>query len=44
MASLNLSQDELKAIESTRSRLFQLSNSIASVKNDMFMSQPLPSA
>jgi mediator of RNA polymerase II transcription subunit 8 len=42
MASLDLTQEELKAIESTRSRLYQLSNSIGSLKNDIYMSNPLP--
>ncbi|TPX17225.1 uncharacterized protein E0L32_003343 [Thyridium curvatum] len=42
MASLNLTQDELKALESTRGRLSQLSNSIASLKNDILHSHPLP--
>ncbi|KAK1767116.1 mediator of RNA polymerase II transcription subunit 8 [Phialemonium atrogriseum] len=42
MASLDLSQEELKAIESTRGRLFQLSNSIGSLKNDIYKSNPLP--
>ena len=44
MASLDLSQDELKAIESTRGRLFQLTNSIGSLKTDLYKSNPLPSA
>ncbi|KAH8682327.1 mediator of RNA polymerase II transcription complex subunit 8-domain-containing protein [Xylariales sp. PMI_506] len=34
MASLNISQEELKAVEQTRQRLFQLSNSINSLKVD----------
>ncbi|KAJ1327907.1 mediator of RNA polymerase II transcription subunit 8 [Microdochium nivale] len=42
MASLNLSQDELKAVEQTRQRLSQLSNSIGSLKNDVMHQYPLP--
>ncbi|KAI1497662.1 mediator of RNA polymerase II transcription complex subunit 8-domain-containing protein [Biscogniauxia marginata] len=42
MASLNLSQEELKAVEQTRQRLSQLSNSILSLKNDVFASNPFP--
>ncbi|KAI0126928.1 mediator of RNA polymerase II transcription complex subunit 8-domain-containing protein [Xylariales sp. AK1849] len=43
MASLNLTQEELKAVDQTRQRLFQLSNSIGSLKADVFNSSPLPS-
>ncbi|KAL1879339.1 hypothetical protein VTK73DRAFT_7176 [Phialemonium thermophilum] len=42
MASLDLTQDELKAIESTRGRLFQLANSLGSLKNDVVKGNPLP--
>ncbi|KAJ9151932.1 Mediator of RNA polymerase II transcription subunit 8 [Pleurostoma richardsiae] len=42
MASLNLTADELKALDSTRNRLFQLANSIGSLKNDIYQSNPLP--
>ncbi|KXJ86243.1 mediator of RNA polymerase II transcription complex subunit 8-domain-containing protein [Microdochium bolleyi] len=42
MASLNLSQDELKAVEQSRQRLSQLSNSIGSLKNDVMHQYPLP--
>jgi hypothetical protein len=42
-SSLGLSQEELKAVELTRQRLFQLSNSIASLKADVYNSIPLPS-
>jgi hypothetical protein len=42
MASLNISQEELKAVEQTRQRLFQLSNSIGSLKTDVYNSSPLP--
>ena len=42
MASLDLRPEELKALEATRNRLLQLSNSIASVKNDVYNSNPLP--
>ena len=44
MASLNLTPEELKSLESVRSRLFQLSNSIGSLHQDVFRSNPLPSA
>lgn len=43
MASLNLSQEELKAVEQSRQRLSQLSNSINSLKKDVLQSNPLPS-
>ncbi len=43
MASLNLSQEELKAVEQSRQRLLQLSHSIASLKGDVMRSNPLPS-
>ncbi|KAI1739144.1 mediator of RNA polymerase II transcription complex subunit 8-domain-containing protein [Xylaria scruposa] len=42
MSSLGLSQEELKAVEQTRQRLAQLSASINSLKNDVFVSNPLP--
>jgi hypothetical protein len=42
MASLNITQEELKAVEQTRQRLFQLSNSIGSLKADVYASKPLP--
>ncbi|KAI1314269.1 mediator of RNA polymerase II transcription complex subunit 8-domain-containing protein [Xylaria venustula] len=42
MSSLGLSQEELKAVEQTRQRLSHLSNSINSLKNDVFVSNPLP--
>lgn len=42
MASLNISQDELKALEQTRQRLQQVSDSIGTLKNDVFNSNPLP--
>lgn len=42
MASLNLTPEELKAVEQTRQRLFQLSNSIDSVKKDVLHSHPDP--
>ncbi|KAI1854189.1 hypothetical protein JX265_000593 [Neoarthrinium moseri] len=42
MASLSLTQEELKAVEQTRQRLFQLSNSIGSLKSDVINSNPLP--
>ncbi|KAI0853504.1 mediator complex, subunit Med8 [Daldinia vernicosa] len=43
MASLNLTQDEFRAIEQTRQRLSQISSSIASLKSDVFINNPLPS-
>ncbi|KAI1363275.1 mediator of RNA polymerase II transcription complex subunit 8-domain-containing protein [Xylaria arbuscula] len=42
MSSLGLSQEELKSVEQTRQRLSQLSSSLNSLKNDVFMSNPLP--
>ncbi|KAI0106009.1 hypothetical protein F4814DRAFT_81628 [Daldinia grandis] len=42
MASLNLTQDEFRAIEQTRQRLSQISSSIASLKSDVFINNPLP--
>ncbi|KAL7620837.1 mediator of RNA polymerase II transcription subunit 8 [Parahypoxylon ruwenzoriense] len=42
MASLDLNPEELKAVEQTRQRLSQISDSIASVKADVFASNPLP--
>lgn len=42
MASLNLTQEELKAVEQSRQRLSQLSHSIGSLKHDVLTSNPLP--
>ncbi|RYO97229.1 hypothetical protein DL765_011277 [Monosporascus sp. GIB2] len=42
MASLSLSQEELKAVEQSRQRLIQLSNSIGSLKASVYNSNPLP--
>ncbi|RYP55982.1 hypothetical protein DL771_012215 [Monosporascus sp. 5C6A] len=42
MASLNLSQEELKAVEQSRQRLMQLSSSIGSLKASVYNSNPLP--
>ncbi|KAI3324724.1 hypothetical protein HD806DRAFT_493438 [Xylariaceae sp. AK1471] len=42
MSSLGLTQEELRAVEQTRQRLSQLSSSINSLKNDVFVSHPLP--
>lgn len=42
MSSLGLSLEELKAVEQTRQRLAQLSASLNSLKNDVFLSNPLP--
>ncbi|KAI5927359.1 mediator of RNA polymerase II transcription complex subunit 8-domain-containing protein [Camillea tinctor] len=43
MASLNLTPEELKATEQTRQRLSQLSNTILSLKNDVYATNTLPS-
>lgn len=40
--SLGLSNAELRALEATRFRLQNLSNSIASFQNDLMMNRPLP--
>ncbi|KAF6828726.1 RNA polymerase II mediator complex component Med8 [Colletotrichum musicola] len=40
--ALGISSDEFKAIEQTRQRLFQLSNSIQGLKMDVLKSNPLP--
>lgn len=40
--SLGLTTAELRALEATRFRLQNLSNSLASFKNDIFMNKPLP--
>ncbi|KZL70575.1 rna polymerase ii mediator complex component med8 [Colletotrichum incanum] len=40
--ALGISADEFKAIEQTRQRLFQLSNSIQGLKVDVLKSNPLP--
>ncbi|KAK1978375.1 mediator of RNA polymerase II transcription complex subunit 8-domain-containing protein [Colletotrichum cereale] len=40
--ALGISADEFKAIEQTRQRLFQLSNSIQGLKIDVLKSNPLP--
>ncbi|KAH9893087.1 mediator of RNA polymerase II transcription complex subunit 8-domain-containing protein [Xylariomycetidae sp. FL2044] len=42
MASLNLKPEELKAVEQTRQKLWQLSSNIESLKTSVFMSNPLP--
>ncbi len=42
MGSLTLTPDELKAIDSTRNRLFQLVKSISSLQHDVVNSHPLP--
>lgn len=41
-SALGLSQAELRALEATRFRLQNLSNSLASFKNDLYMNKPLP--
>lgn len=38
----DLRQEDLKALEQTRQRLFQLTNNIASLKNDVLTANPLP--
>lgn len=38
-----LSQQEIKTLEQTRQRLFQLSNSLASLQHNILQSDPLPS-
>lgn len=43
MASLNLTQEELKAVEQTRQRLALLSDSIGSVKASIWDNNPMPS-
>ncbi|KAI2604603.1 mediator of RNA polymerase II transcription complex subunit 8-domain-containing protein [Hypoxylon sp. NC1633] len=40
--SLNLTNEELKAVDQTRQRLSQISSSIASLKADVLNSNPLP--
>jgi Mediator of RNA polymerase II transcription complex subunit 8 len=42
MAHVTLSQEDIKALEQTRQRLYQLSNNIASLKGDVLRSNPLP--
>lgn len=42
MVQVQLDQDDLKAIEQTRQRLFQLTNNIASLKQDVLRNNPLP--
>jgi mediator of RNA polymerase II transcription subunit 8 len=42
MAQATLSQEDLKALEQARQRLYQLSNNIASLKGDVLRSSPLP--
>jgi hypothetical protein len=40
--ALGLSDDESKALEQTRQRLYQLSNSISSLRQSIVNSNPLP--
>lgn len=40
--ALGISADDFRAIEQTRQRLFQLSNSIQGLKMDVLKSNPLP--
>jgi mediator of RNA polymerase II transcription subunit 8 len=42
MAQATLSQEDIKTLEQTRQRLYQLSNNIASLKADVLRSNPLP--
>jgi len=42
MAQPSLTQEDLKALEQARQRLYQLSNNIASLKSDVLRSNPLP--
>ena len=42
MAHVSLAQDDIKALEQTRQRLFQLTSNIASLKQDILQSNPLP--
>jgi len=42
MAQTSLTQEDIKALEHTRQRLYQLSNNIASLKGDVLRSNPLP--
>ncbi|KAF4440819.1 Mediator of RNA polymerase II transcription subunit 8 [Fusarium austroafricanum] len=42
MATLNLEDDELKALEQTLSKVAQLSSSVQSFRQDLLMSNPLP--
>ena len=44
MASLNLSPDEVKVLESARQRLTQVVNSLQKFKDDVALGQPLPPA
>lgn len=42
MAHVSLAQEDIKALEQTRQRLFQLTSNIASLKQDILQSNPLP--
>src|SRR5215469_662078 len=42
MAQVHLNQEDIKALEQTRQRLFQLTNNIQSLKQDVIRSNPLP--
>ncbi|KAF4630437.1 hypothetical protein G7Y89_g7700 [Cudoniella acicularis] len=42
MAQVGLGQEDLKALEQTRQRLYQLKNNIASLKGNILQSNPLP--
>ncbi len=42
--ALGLSQEDLKAIDTMRARLYQLANSVQRLKGDVAMSHLLPTA
>lgn len=42
MEEPHLRPEDLKALEQTRQRLYQLTNNIGSLKNDVMRSNPLP--
>lgn len=39
---LNLSPEDVRALDATRKRLIQLSSTLGSFKNEIYMSHPLP--
>ena len=42
MAHVSLAPEDIKALEQTRQRLYQLTSNIASLKTDIVQSNPLP--
>jgi mediator of RNA polymerase II transcription subunit 8 len=42
MADVHLRQEDLKALDQARQKLFQLAGHIGGVKNDMLQNNPLP--